>query len=67
MGEVRVQKAIADIGIASRRAAEKMIEDGRVKINGKRCELGQKIDSVKIIIFIDDEEVSAVRSIDRKR
>lgn len=33
--EERLQKIIAEAGLASRRGAEKMIEDGRVRVNGK--------------------------------
>ena len=37
MGEiVRLQKYIAMSGVASRRAAETMIQEGRVKVNGTR-------------------------------
>lgn len=32
---VRLQKALAEMGIASRRACEQMIEDGRVAVNGR--------------------------------
>ncbi|MEO8797392.1 MAG: S4 domain-containing protein, partial [Polyangiaceae bacterium] len=31
----RLQKILAQSGIASRRAAETMIEEGRVRVNGK--------------------------------
>ena len=34
MAEVRLQKAMADAGVASRRASEKLILEGRVKVNG---------------------------------
>ncbi len=40
---VRLQKYIADAGICSRRAAEKMIEQGRVFVNDKVAHLGQKV------------------------
>ena len=44
MEPVRLQKYIASCGIASRRAAEKMIEDGRVAVNGTVVtELGTKV------------------------
>src|SRR5699024_3223097 len=40
----RLQKVIAKSGITSRRKAEKLIEDGRVKVNGKTVtQLGTKV------------------------
>lgn len=44
MEEIRLQKYFTDCGIMSRRAAEKEIADGKVKVNGVVAELGQKID-----------------------
>ncbi|MEK2689962.1 pseudouridine synthase [Bdellovibrio sp. GT3] len=42
---VRLNKLIADSGLASRRHADKMIEEGMVTVNGKRVyELGVKVD-----------------------
>ncbi|MFJ5715684.1 23S rRNA pseudouridine(2605) synthase RluB [Neobacillus sp. NPDC093127] len=42
----RLQKVIAQAGIASRRKAEELIKDGRVKVNGKVVkELGVKVTS----------------------
>ena len=35
MAEERLQKIISQAGIASRRAAEKMILEGRVRVDGK--------------------------------
>jgi 23S rRNA pseudouridine2605 synthase len=43
MEEVRLQKYISDCGVMSRRAAEKEILDGRIKVNGINVELGRKI------------------------
>jgi 23S rRNA pseudouridine2605 synthase len=40
----RLQKLIAQAGIASRRAAEEMIKSGEVTVNGKVAELGTKAD-----------------------
>ncbi|MDJ0552491.1 S4 domain-containing protein, partial [Microcystis sp. M49636_WE2] len=40
----RVQKILAQWGIASRRRAEEMIVAGRVRRNGKIVQLGEKAD-----------------------
>lgn len=53
---VRLQKYIADAGICSRRAAEKMMEDGRVTVNGKPTHLGQKVTGSEKIC-IDGEQI----------
>ncbi len=47
MEEIRLQKYFTDCGVMSRRAAEKAILDGKVKVNGKVAELGQKIDPLR--------------------
>lgn len=44
MSEMRLQRALARAGVASRRAAEKLIEDGQVKVDGKLATLGMKVD-----------------------
>ena len=41
--EVRLQKFLADCGVASRRKAEEMIESGAVRVNGARASLGEKV------------------------
>src|SRR5699024_6283040 len=44
MEKVRLQKAIADSGVTSRRKAEQLITDGRVSVNGEVvAELGSKV------------------------
>ena len=46
-GLIRLQKFMADCGVASRRASEALILEGRVKVNGKIVrELGTKIDPI---------------------
>jgi len=43
--QIRLQKVLADSGVASRRACEKLILDGKVKVDGKVIRvLGSKID-----------------------
>ena len=44
MAEQRIQKVLSDQGICSRRAAERMIAEGRVKVNGRPVSLGDKMD-----------------------
>ena len=42
---VRINKYLSEIGYCSRRAADKLIEQGRVTINGEVPEMGSKISS----------------------
>jgi len=43
MAEERVQKVLSRMGFGSRREIERWIEQGRIKINGKPCELGDRV------------------------
>ena len=45
--QVRINKFLSDEKICSRRAADRLIESGKVFVNGKRAILGQKIDPEK--------------------
>ena len=61
MPEERLQKALARLGVSSRRAAEKLILDGRVKVNGKVVGvLGTKVDPEKDKIEVDGQKKAAV-------
>lgn len=61
---IRLQKVIADAGIASRRAAETIILEGRVRVNGKTVrELGTRVDPHKDRIAVDDRTIQAERTI----
>ena len=44
MEKIRLQKFFTDAGIMSRRAAEKEIADGRVRVNGAVAQVGDKVD-----------------------
>ncbi len=57
MEKVRLQKIIADNGYCSRRKAEEIIAEGRVKINGRPCKVGDKADPARDIISIDGENL----------
>lgn len=45
--DVRLQKMLADCGIASRRKAEEMISAGEIKVNGITARIGDKVDPQK--------------------
>lgn len=47
----RIQKILAGAGLGSRRQAERWIEEGRVKLNGKRAKLGQSATGHDFIQF----------------
>ncbi|MGI5984264.1 MAG: rRNA pseudouridine synthase [Clostridiales bacterium] len=52
--EQRLQKIISSSGYCSRRAAEKLICEGRVSVNGKVASIGALADDVRDIIEIDN-------------
>lgn len=58
MEPIRLQKFLADCGIASRRKCEELIEAGRVKVNGKTVELGFKVDPEVDKVEFDGKLVS---------
>lgn len=56
----RIQKILAHGGIASRRAAEQLIKDGRVRVNGRVVtELGAKADPRHDRVEVDGKRVVA--------
>lgn len=56
--EIRLQKYLAECGIASRRKAEEYIQEGKVQVNGKTVtELGVKIDPDKDIVYFNNKKV----------
>lgn len=53
----RIQKVLAHAGVASRRAVEDMIERGRIKVNGSKARIGQRIDVFKDKVEVDGAAV----------
>lgn len=58
----RLQKLISAAGLASRRAAEKMMEEGRVTVNGRVATVGMSADPELDRILVDGEELPKVKS-----
>lgn len=55
---MRLQKYIAQSGITSRRKAEKLILQGRIKVNDRIVkELGSKVDHETDIIKVDNKTI----------
>jgi 23S rRNA pseudouridine2605 synthase len=53
MAEERLQKVLAAAGVASRRASEALIAEGRVRVDGRRATIGQVVDPAKAKIEVD--------------
>lgn len=55
---MRLQKYLADAGIASRRKCEQLIEEGRVKLNGAVAEIGMNVNDGDVVT-LDGKRVRA--------
>jgi len=56
---MRIQRALARAGIASRRGAEELVAAGRVQINGAVATTGQTVDPSRDTITLDGKKVGA--------
>jgi pseudouridine synthase len=52
MSEMRLQRALARAGVASRRRAESLIEAGDVKVDGRVAALGSRVDPARQVITV---------------
>jgi pseudouridine synthase len=60
--EMRLQKMLAHAGVASRRASEQLILQGRVQVNGRVVtEMGTKVDPRRDVIVVDGKRVRVAR------
>jgi 23S rRNA pseudouridine2605 synthase len=53
MPDERIQKVLADAGVASRRASDALVAAGRVRIDGRRAEVGERVDPAAAVIEVD--------------
>jgi 23S rRNA pseudouridine2605 synthase len=58
MTEMRLQRALARAGVASRRAAETLIEDGVVRVDGQVATLGSKVDPSRQVITVRGKRIT---------
>ena len=55
--EVRLQKFMAEQGVASRRKCEEIIAQGKVKVNGHPAQIGDKINPFKDIVTVGKKKL----------
>ena len=58
MEKIRIQKALSECGIASRRKAEELIKQNLVSVNGKTAKIGDKVDLSRDKISVDGKLVA---------
>ena len=46
---IRINKYLSEVGYCSRRRADRLIEEGKVTINGKIPEIGSKVDDCDLV------------------
>ena len=56
---MRIQRALARAGVSSRRAAEALIAEGRVSVNGSVARTGQSVDPARDRITVDGKVIAA--------
>lgn len=60
--EVRLQKFMAEQGVASRRKSEDLIRAGKVKVNGHIAEIGMKINPRKDLVTVGKQKITNVKN-----
>src|SRR5205823_2414400 len=58
-GPMRVQRALARAGVASRREADTLVAEGRITVNGEVATIGQVVDPARDTIALDGKRVTA--------
>lgn len=55
---LRLQKYMAECGVASRRASEALIEQGRVTVNGETATVGMSVDPAADTVLLDAKPIT---------
>ena len=58
---MRINKYLAECGVASRRNCDKLILEGLVTINGKVCSLGAEVDENTDVVLVDGKRINSVK------
>ncbi|MBE5743985.1 MAG: rRNA pseudouridine synthase [Clostridiales bacterium] len=58
---MRINKFLAECGVASRRNCDKLISEGLVTVNGKVCSLGQEINESEDVVVVDGKKINRVK------
>lgn len=58
--EVRLQKFMAECGVASRRKSEELIDMGKVKVNGHVAHIGDKVNPKKDLVTVRGKKINKV-------
>ena len=61
--EERIQKILSEQGYCSRREAERLIEAGRVTLNGRAAALGDKADARRDVLAVDGRRVTLQKNV----
>ncbi len=61
MAQERLQKFLSECSVASRRKSEELIRDGKVRVNGKIAQIGDKIDPKKDSVTVNGKKVVKVK------
>ncbi len=60
--KIRLQKHLSECGVASRRKAEELIEQGKVRVNGRVAVIGAKVDPKRDKVTVNGKTVVAQSS-----
>ena len=61
-GKVRLQKFLAECGVASRRKSEELIDQGKVKVNGNIASIGDKINPKRDTVTVSGKKIVKQKS-----
>lgn len=61
-GKVRLQKYLAECGVASRRKSEELIDQGKVRVNGNIASIGDKINPKRDTVTVSGKKIVKQKS-----